>query len=139
ELELSRLQHAAERRDRAYELAAVAGGVAAALLALGAATWSAVDALGSLFSTWFAALLVAGAWGVVAAVLLKTGRAPKLVHRVTDEADPAAVDAAQRRRLAVEQQVRSTAHELAEVGAAEAMETVASRVEGTVAREAEAL
>src|SRR5436190_12308335 len=68
ELEVSRLQHAVERRRRAYEVAALAGGAAAALLGVAAASWSAVHALGSLFSPSFAALIVAGGWGIVAAL-----------------------------------------------------------------------
>jgi hypothetical protein len=139
ELEVSRLQHAAERRERAYELAALAGGAAAALLALGAATWSAVHALDSVVSTWFAALLVAAGWGAGAAVLLRIGRVPKLVHRLSGEVEAGAVETAERRRLSAERQVRETARELAAAGAVEAVESVASRVEVAVAREREAL
>ena len=50
-----------------------------------------------------------------------------------------AVEAAERRLLSAERQVRTTARELAQVGAVEALETVASRVERTVAREWDAL
>jgi len=139
ELEVSRLQHAAERRERAYEVAALAGGAAAALLALGAATWSAVDALDSAVSTWFAALLVAGGWGAVAAVLLKIGRVPALVRRLSGEVEVGAVETAERRRLSAERRVSGTARELATVGAVEAVESVTSRVESAVAREREAL
>ncbi len=139
ELEVSRLQHAVERRRRAYEVAALAGGAAAALLGLAAASWSAVHALGSLFSPSFAALIVAGGWGIVAALLLRIGLAPELVHRLSGDVEVGAVEAAERRRLSAERQVRATAGELARVGAVEALETVASRVEGTVAREWEAL
>jgi hypothetical protein len=84
------------------------------------------------------ALLVAGAWGVAAALLLKIGRAKELVRRLGGEVEVGAVETAERDRLAAERQVRTTARELAAVGAIEAVESVASRVEGAVVREGDA-
>jgi uncharacterized membrane protein YqjE len=74
ELSLAKAEMAEKGRKAGPGLGMVGGAGVAALLALGALTAFAILALDGAMANWLAALLVAVAWGVIAAVLYFTGK-----------------------------------------------------------------
>ncbi len=74
EIELAKAEMAEKGRKAGLGLGLVAAAGVSALLALGTLTAAAVLALATAMPAWLAALIVALAWGVVAAVLASVGR-----------------------------------------------------------------
>jgi uncharacterized membrane protein YqjE len=74
ELSMARAEMAEKGRRAGPGLGMIGGAGVAALLALGSLTAFVILALDGAMPNWLAALLVAGAWGVIAAGLYFTGK-----------------------------------------------------------------
>lgn len=99
EIELNAVRRAPQRRVLLGDLAIVAAGGVALLLAAGAATVAAGIALSHFFSPAVAALVTAGGCTSVAALLFRRDRARRLVEAVVPTKNEQAVAAAEREQL----------------------------------------
>lgn len=82
------------------------------LLALGAASFAAVEGLRAVLPGWLAALAVAGAWGVVTALLVQIDHPRRLWRRLTKQTHEEALATAYEDRRAAEVAVRGAAERL---------------------------
>lgn len=139
ELELNQAEHAVQRRERAIELAALAGGAAAGLMACAALTAATVKALEFAFSAWVACLIAAAAWGTGAALLLAAGKLPRLLNRFDPTGDAENIERLRGECLLAQQALRASSSTLAEAAASEAVEAAAHRAADTVHQEGELL
>ena len=139
ELELNQAEHAVQRRQRIVEMAALAGGAAAGLMACAALTAATIKALEFAFSAWVACLLAAAAWGAGAALLLTAGKLRRLLDRFDPAGDAANVERLRGECLLAQQALRASSSKLAEVAASEAVEAAAHRAADTVHQEGELL
>jgi hypothetical protein len=139
ELELNQCEHAAARRERAIEIASLAGGAAAGLMAFVALTAATIRALEYVLSTWAAALVAAAAWGILAAVLLQAGKLPRLLARFDPSGDAANLERLRARQQADEEAVRDAAGRFANAAARDAVDAAAARAGDAVEREGELL
>jgi hypothetical protein len=139
ELTLNQAEHATERRQKAYEVAALFGGGLAAMLAAAAATAAAIEILNHPFANWVAALIVAGGWAVAAALLFQAGKLARLRHRFDPAGDDRRLEEAKAKRAAAEAAVRASAGRFAEVAAADAVDSIADHTVGAAEREGELL
>lgn len=113
--ELAMAERMPEIRRTAGEAAVLAGGVVAVLFALAAGSWAAGLGLATEVPEWAAALAVAGAWLLVAAVVLIVYEHPRrLVSRLSDQSQADVIASAQSERAKAEQSLRVTAAQLAE-------------------------
>jgi hypothetical protein len=139
ELELNQCEHAAARRERAIEIAALAGGAAAGLMAFVALTAATIRALEYVLSTWAAALVAAAAWGILAAVLLQAGKLPRLLARFDPSGDAANLERLRAQQKADEEAMRVAAGRFATAAARDAVETAAAAAGDAVEHEGELL
>ena len=139
ELELNQAEHAVQRRERAIEVAALAGGAAAGLMACAALTAATIKGLEYVFSAWAASLIAAAAWGTGAAFLLMAGKLPRILNRFDPAGDEATVERLRGECLLAQQAVRASASQLAEAAASETLEAAAHRAADTVHQEGELL
>jgi hypothetical protein len=139
ELELTRAEHAVERREKAYQVAALCGGAVAALLASAAATAAAIELLDHRFSNWVSALIVAGGWAVGALLLFQAGKLARLRERFDPAGDARRLEEAKETRIAAEDAVRASAGRFAEVATAQAVDSIADHTVGAAEREGELL
>lgn len=95
QLELTTLRRAPQRRELLRDVALLAAGGIAALLAAGAATLALALLLTKVLVPWAAALAAAGTWLVAAALVLRGDRARRVLEAVTPPADDAALAAAE--------------------------------------------
>jgi hypothetical protein len=139
EFELNQCEHAAARRERAIEIASLAGGAAAGLMAFVALTAATIRALEYVLSTWAAALVAAAAWAILAAVLLEAGKLPRLLARFDPSGDAANLERLRARRRADEEAMRDAAARFADAAARDAVGAAAARAGDAVEREGELL
>jgi Putative Actinobacterial Holin-X, holin superfamily III len=139
ELELNQAERVVQRRERAIELAALAGGLAAGLMACAALTAATIEGLQFAFSAWVSALIAAAAWGTGAVLLLAAGKLPRILKRFDPAGDPADLERLRGECLLAQQALRASSSRLAEVAAAEAVQAAAHRAADTVHEEGELL
>ena len=112
--ELAMAERMPEIRRTATEAAVLAAGVSALLFALAGGSWAAGLGLASVVPAWSSALIVAGVWLVVAAVLLLHERTRRLVSCLSDESQAQALTSRRAERNEAERTLRDTAEALAE-------------------------
>jgi signal transduction histidine kinase len=113
--ELAMAERMPEIRRTATEVAVLSAGVVALLFALAGGTWAAGLGLASVVPAWTSALILAGAWLLVAVVLLVVHRDPRrLVARLSDESQAAMLASRRAERDEAERNLRDTAERLAE-------------------------
>lgn len=139
ELELNQCEHAAARRERVTELAALAAGAAAGLMAFAALTAATVKALEFVLSAWAAALVAAAAWGILAVVLLQAGKLSQLLNRFDPSGDAARLEQLQAEQRAGEIAMRRAAGRFADAAAREAVGSVTKQATDAVEHEGELL
>ena len=139
EIELNQCEHAASRRQRATEVATLAAGAAAALMAFAALTAATVKALEFVLSAWAASLVAAAAWGILAAVLLQAGKLSKLLGRFDPAGDAARLERLRAEQLAGELAMRQAAGRFAQAAARETVDSAAKRTTEAVEQEGELL
>jgi Putative Actinobacterial Holin-X, holin superfamily III len=139
ELELNQAENAPKRRERAIEIASLAGGVAAGLMACAALTAATIKGLEFAFSAWVACLIAAAAWGTGAALLLTAGNLPKLIRRFDPTPDVETLDRLRGECLLAQKALRESSSRLAQAAASEAVDAAAHRAADTVHQEGELL
>jgi Putative Actinobacterial Holin-X, holin superfamily III len=139
ELQLNQCEHAAGRRQRASEIAALAAGAAAGLMAFAALTAATVKALEFVLSAWAASLVAAAAWGILAVVLLQAGKLSKLLARFDPAGDEARLERLQDEQRAGEVAMQQAAGRFAQAAARETVDSVAKRATDAVDQEGELL
>jgi hypothetical protein len=139
ELELNQAEHAEKRRERAIEVAALAGGVAAGLMACAALTAATIKGLEYVFSAWASSLIAAAAWGTGAVLLLLAGKLPRLLQRFDPAGDEKTVERLRGECLLAQQALRASSSRLAEAAATEAVQAATQRAADTVHQEGELL
>jgi hypothetical protein len=112
--ELAMAERMPEIRRTATEVAVLTAGVAALLFALAGGTWAAGLGLAGVVPAWSSALIVAGAWLLVAAVLLLHEHPRSLVSRLSDEHQVEMLASRRAERDEAERRLRDTAERLAE-------------------------
>ena len=112
ELELAAAERGPWLHRIAIELAASLGAGVALLLALGAASWAAVEGLRLVLPSWLAALVVAAAWGVITALLVRIDHPRRLWRRLTNQTHEQAMATAREDRSTAEAHVRGAAERL---------------------------
>jgi hypothetical protein len=122
EMEVAAAQNAPQLRQLAIELAVATAAGAALLFALAGLSWAAVQGLSLAVPSWSASLIVAGAWAVVAALLVRLDHPRRLARRLTKEASEQSLEAAERKRDEAEEAVKATAERLGEAVARETVE-----------------
>jgi len=139
ELELNQAEHAEKRRERAIEVASLAAGVAAGLMAFAALTAATVKGLEYVFSAWAASLIAAAAWGTGAVFLLLAGKLPRVLKRFDPAGDAQTVERLRGECLLAQQALRASSAQFAEAAAAEAVQAAAHRATDVVHEEGELL
>jgi Putative Actinobacterial Holin-X, holin superfamily III len=139
ELELNQAEHAERRRERAIEVASLAGGIAAGLMACAALTAATIKGLEYLFSAWASCLIAAAAWGTGAVLLLLAGKLPRLLQRFDPAGDEETVERLRGECLLAQQALRASSSRLAEAAASEAVQAATQRAADTVHQEGELL
>jgi hypothetical protein len=139
ELELNQAENAVQRRERAIELASLAGGVAAGLMACAALTAATIKGLEFAFSAWVACLIAAAAWGTGAALLLAAGKLPRLLNRFDPVGSSENIEQLRGECLLAQQALRASSSKLAEAAASEAIDAATRRAADTVHEEGELL
>jgi hypothetical protein len=132
DVELAAAERLPELRRAASEVAVAAGGLIALLFAVAALSWAGGIGLTHAIPSWSAALVIAGVWLIIAAVLLRHDYARKLRNRFSTESQTAAITSNQAERKQAEQEIRQTAERLAEALLKEA-ETQGVRAASTAA------
>jgi hypothetical protein len=112
ELEVAAVERGPWLHSIAIELAASLGAAVAMLLALVAASWSAVEGLRLVAPGWLAALAVAAFWGVVTGLLLRVDHPRRLWRRLTERTHEQAMATALEDRSTAEADVRAAAERL---------------------------
>ncbi len=139
ELELNQAEHAEKRRERAIEVASLAGGVAAGLMAFAALTAATIKGLEYVFSAWAASLIAAAAWGTGAVLLLLAGKLPRVLRRFDPAGDAETVEQLRGECLLAQQALRVSSARFAEAAAAEAVQAATHRATDVVHEEGELL
>jgi hypothetical protein len=139
ELELNQAENAPKRRERAIEIASLAGGLAAGLMACAALTAATVKGLEFAFSAWVACLIAAAAWGTGAVLLLAAGNLPKLIRRFDPTPDPETLQRLRGECAAAQKALKESSSKLAQAAASEAVDAAAHRAADTVHAEGELL
>jgi hypothetical protein len=146
ELELAAAQNAPQLRQVVIETATAVAAAAAVLLAFVALSWAAVQALELALPSWGAALIVAGIWAIVAALLVQHDHPRRLARRLSTDTSEQTLATAERERDEAERAVKETAQRLGEAVAREAVEreleagiSAAERVAQAAEHEAEDL
>jgi Putative Actinobacterial Holin-X, holin superfamily III len=122
DLELAVAEHGPQLRRVSVELvAALAAGVAL-LFALAALSWAAAQALTLAIPSWAASLIVAGAWAVVAGLLLLLDHPRRLLRRMSQATHDQTIESAEQNRRDAQHAVEHTAERLAQAVAREAAE-----------------
>jgi hypothetical protein len=114
DVELAAAERLPEARRAASEVAVAAGGLVALLFAAAALSWAAGIGLSDAIPGWACALVIAGAWLITAAVLLRHDYARQLRSRFSPESQAAVIASNQAERQQAEQEIRHTAERLAE-------------------------
>lgn len=114
DVELAAAERLPELRQAASEVAVTAGGLVAMLFAAAALSWAAGIGLTHAIPGWSAALVIAGAWLITAAVLLRHDYARGLRSRFSPESQAAVIASNRAEREEAEQEIRRTAERLAE-------------------------
>ena len=135
DLELAAAERLPELRRVATEVAVLAVGVLALVLALATGTWAAVRGLTTAIPSWAAPLVIAGAWLIVAALLLAHEYPRRLMARLSAHRHDRAIETSRAGREQGELTVRQTAERLAEALLREA-EAQGIKAAGSVARHA---
>jgi hypothetical protein len=112
--ELAMAERMPEIRRAAAEVAVLVAGLAALLFALAGGSWAAGLGLASVVPAWSSALIVGGAWLIVAAALLLHKRPRALISRLSDESQARALASTRAERDEAERTLRDTAEALAE-------------------------
>jgi hypothetical protein len=128
ELEVAAAERGPWLHRIAVELAASLGAALALLLALGAASLAAVEALRLVLPAWLAALAVAMAWAGITALLLRVDHPRRLWRRLRQQTYEQAMARAYEDRSAAEADVRATAERLSHAISAEMREREARAV-----------
>jgi Putative Actinobacterial Holin-X, holin superfamily III len=114
DIELAATEQLPEARRALIELAVLAAGLVALVFALAAATWAAVRGLTLVIPGWSSPLVVAGAWLILAALLLAHDYPRRLLARLSAERHGRVIASSQVEREQAEQTIRSTAEQLAQ-------------------------
>jgi hypothetical protein len=114
DVELAAAERLPELRRAASEVAVAAAGLVALLFAAAALSWAGGIGLSHAIPGWAAALVIAGAWLLAAAVLLRHDYARRLRSRFSPESQAAVITSNQAERQQAEQEIRRTAERLAE-------------------------
>jgi hypothetical protein len=128
ELEVAAAERGPWLHRIAVELAASLGAALALLLALGAASLAAVEALRLVLPAWLAALAVAMAWAGITALLLRVDHPRRLWRRLRQQTYEQTMARAYEDRSAAEADVRATAERLSHAISAEMREREARAV-----------
>jgi hypothetical protein len=146
DIELAAAQHGPQLRELGVELSAAIAVSVAALLALAALSFAAIQALALVMPDWAAAAIVGVAWLVVAGLLLLLEHPRRLFLRLRQGTSADSLEAAMQRRKDAEDAVQATAQHLAEAVARETAErelraglSAAENLAETVEEEAEDL
>lgn len=122
DVELSAAERLPELRRIATELAALVAAAIAVLFALGAASWAGGIGLSHVMSGWAAALVVAGAWSLVAFLLFSHEYSRRLIARLSEERRTRVITSSRVEREQAQQTLRETAERLAQALIREAEE-----------------
>lgn len=122
DLEVAAARRGPEARRLALEVACTLVVAAALLMALGSLTWAAALGLTSLVSDWAAALVLAGAWSLVAALLLRIDHPRRLLSRLVHDTRGDALAHALAERGDAERAMKATAERFGEAVAKAATE-----------------
>ncbi len=114
DVELAAAERMPEVRQTLGELAMAAAGLVALLFALAAASWGAALGLTHVIPGWSAALVVAGAWLIVAVVLFAREHPRKLLDRLSAEQHTKVMASNKVQRDQAEREIRETAELLAQ-------------------------
>jgi hypothetical protein len=114
DVELAAAERLPELRRAASEVAVTVGGLVALLFGAAAFSWAAGIGLSHAIPGWSAALVIAGAWLIAAAVLLRHDYARRLRNRFSPESQAAVITSNQTEREQAEREIRHTAERLAE-------------------------
>ncbi len=143
ELQLSLAERDPGQRDAAGQLLVEA---MAALFALGALNTAAVVGIGSHLTYWAAALIVGGAWALIATLAVRFDVVERLRRRLTEKRFADSIERARRDQVDAEAAVKVTAGRLGEAVAREAAQherevivDAAKRVEAAAVNDVERL
>ena len=128
ELEVAAAERGPWLHRIAIELAASLGAAVAMLLALGSASFAAVEGLRLVLPGWLAALAVAVAWAGITALLLRVDHPRRLWRRLRQQTYEQTMAKAAEDRGAAEADVRATAERLSHAIAAEMREREARAI-----------
>lgn len=128
ELEVAAAERGPWLHRIAIELAASLGAAVAMLLALGAASFAAVEGLRLVLPGWLAALAVAVVWGGITALLLRVDHPRRLFRRLRQQTYEQAIATAYEDRSAAEADVRAAAERLSHAISAEMREREARAI-----------
>jgi putative superfamily III holin-X len=128
ELEVAAAERGPWLHRIAIELAASLGAAVAMLLALGAASFAAVEGLRLVLPGWLAALAVAVVWGGITALLLRVDHPRRLFRRLRQQTYEQAIATAYEDRSTAEADVRAAAERLSHAISAEMREREARAI-----------
>lgn len=128
ELEVAAAERGPWLHRIAIELAASLGAAGAMLLALGAASFAAIEVLRLVLPGWLAALVVAVAWLGITALLLRVDHPRRLWRRLRQQTYEQTLATAHEDRSATEADVRATAERLSHAIAVEMREREARAI-----------
>jgi membrane protein implicated in regulation of membrane protease activity len=128
ELEVAAAERGPWLHRIAIELAASLGAAVAMLLALGAASFAAIEGLRLVLRGWLAALTVAVAWVGITALLLRVDHPRRLWRRLRQQTYEQTMATAYEDRSAAEADVRVTAERLSHEISAEMREREARAI-----------
>jgi hypothetical protein len=114
DVELAATERLPELRRAASEVAVAVAGLIALLFAAAAFSWAGGIGLTHVIPGWSAALVIAGAWLIAAAVLLRHDYARRLRNRFSPENQAAVIASNKVEREQAEREIRQTAESLAE-------------------------
>jgi hypothetical protein len=134
DLELAAAERIPAVHEASLDGAVLAGGIVAACFGLAGLSWAAVAGLEHVMSAWASPLVVAGAWALVAAGLLASGRSRRLLARASVERSRQAVETTRLARAGAEHEIRATAERFVEALLREAPEQGAAAAEWLVER-----
>ena len=133
DVELSAAERLPEVKRLATELAVLVAAAVACFFALGAASWAGGIGLSHVMSGWAAALVVAGAWALVALLLFGHDYSRKLIGRFSEERRTDVIATCRTEREEAQEKLRETAEHLAAALLHEA-EAQGMRAAATMAR-----
>jgi hypothetical protein len=113
DVELSAAERLPELKHVAKELAVLVAAAVGGLFALGAASWAAGIGLSHVMAGWAAALVLAGAWALVAFLLFGHEYSRRLIARLSEERRTDTIAACRSERDEAQQKLRETAEQLA--------------------------